>query len=224
MNSLKERVVLITGASRGIGAETARLFAGEGARLILCARNEEKLREVADEVGARAVRCDVSAEKSVEELFSVVWEEFGRLDVVVNNAGIFRCMPFTDTSPEVFDEVVSVNLRGVFLVSRKAFELMSCGEGGIIINISSTAGKQAFDGSSAYCASKFGVVGLSRVLALEGRELGIRVTVIYPGAVDTDIWDGISDERRGFLKPEEVAKTILFATQADVGELDIRPF
>jgi 3-oxoacyl-[acyl-carrier protein] reductase len=228
VENLKDRVVLVTGASRGIGERTAKSLSAEGARLILCARGEAELLEVAHETGAIAVPCDVSKEKEVDRLFDSITREYGKLDVVVNNAGIFRQSSVLSTSGEDFDEVVGVNLRGVFLVSRGAFNLMSEGGGGLIINVCSTAGKQGFEGSAAYCASKFGVVGLSKVLAIEGREFGIRISVLCPGAVDTNIWDGISEEREGFLHPDDVASTILFVAKSgahtNLGEIEIIPF
>jgi 3-oxoacyl-[acyl-carrier protein] reductase len=227
MGSLRDRVMLITGAGRGIGKETALLAAREGARLILCARNEAELAMVSRETGGRAVPCDVSDEQAVDFLFTVVAREFDRLDVVVNNAAVFRSMPLLRTSTEIFDEVVRTNLRGVFLVSRAAFRLMSRQKSGHLVNISSQAGKQGYEGSAAYCASKFGVVGLSKVLAIEGREFGIRVSILYPGAVDTHMWDGISEDREGYLTAGEVARAILLVARSDprthIGELDVVP-
>ncbi len=227
MHGIENRVVLVTGASRGIGLETARLFREAGARVIICARGEPGLDEAIRDTGARGVLCDVSDGKDVGRLFEVISREFGRIDIVVNNAGIFRSIPLLETSDEVFDDVIRINLRGVFLVSRAAFRLMSQTGGGHIINVSSQAGKQAYEGSAAYCASKFGVAGLSKVLALEGRERGIRVSVLYPGAVDTSVWDGITDDREGFLQPGEVAGEIMSLAASDsdtgTGELGIIP-
>ena len=227
MDSLREKVVLITGASRGIGRETARLFSTGGAKLVLCSREGKELQEVASETGALAVPCDVSDEEDVRELFVRIEQSFGRLDVVVSNAGVFRTVPLIETTADIFDETIRVNLRAVFLVAREALRLMSRTGGGVIINVSSMAGKEGFEGSAAYCASKFGVVGLSRVLAIEGRPHGVRVTVLYPGAVDTAIWDGIADDREGFLKPHDVARAILYAAssspESSVGEIEITP-
>jgi NAD(P)-dependent dehydrogenase (short-subunit alcohol dehydrogenase family) len=227
LDVVKGKVVLITGASRGIGRETARLFSKEGAALVLCAREGKDLREAADETGARAVACDVSKEAEVRALFVQVASSFGKADIVVNNAGVFRTMPILDTTAEIFDEVIGMNLRAVFLVSREALRLMSGTGGGLIINISSMAGKRGYEGSAAYCASKFGVVGLSRVLAMEGRAHGVRVTVVYPGAVDTAMWDGIVDDRAQFLTPGDVARAVLFAASSragsTVGEIEITP-
>lgn len=220
-------VVLVTGSSRGIGYETAKLFAEDGCEVILCGRSEKELGRAADELGGLGVPCDVSREEDVRRLFTEVRERFGRLDILVNNAGVFRVESLLTTSAEMFDEVVRINLRGVFLVAREAFRLMAESGGGLIINICSTAGKQGFEGSAAYCASKFGVVGLSRVLAIEGLEHGIRTSVIYPGAVDTTIWDGISEDREGFLRPGDVARTVYWAATAgpgvDIREIEVGP-
>lgn len=227
MDSLSGKVVLITGASRGIGRETARLFANEGAKLVLCARGGRELREVANETGALAVPCDVSEEEEVKELFRQAERSFGRLDIVVNNAGVFHTVPLLETTADIFDETLRVNLRAVFLVSREAMRVMSRARGGLIVNISSTAGKEGYEGSAAYCAAKFGVVGLSKVLAIEGRPFGVRVSVVYPGAVDTGIWNGIVDDREGFLRPLDVARAVLCAASAgpesSIGEIEITP-
>ncbi len=227
MNEREHEVVLVTGSSRGIGFETAKLFAGDGASVILCGRDGEEAERAASMIGGLGFPCDVSREDDVTRLFDEVRGRYGRLDVLVNNAGVFRVSPVLETATSMFDDVVGINLRGAFLVAREAFRLMSETGGGLIINVSSTAGKQGFEGSAAYCASKFGVVGFSRVLAMEGLEYGIRVSVIYPGAVDTRIWDGISSDREGFLQPGDVARTIHCAATAgphvDIGEIEVRP-
>ncbi len=188
MGKLTDKVVLVTGANRGIGRGIARGMAREGASLVLAARERESLRSAADEMGqlgaaVLAVPTDVTQEDAVEGLFNQAIERFGRLDVLVNNAGAFEGGPLDELSLEAWDKVMAVNLRGPFLCTRAAMRIMKPQRVGRIINIGSISAQRVRPGSAPYAASKHGVWGLTQVTALEGREHGITCCCLHPGNV-----------------------------------------
>ncbi|MHC5056043.1 MAG: SDR family oxidoreductase [Planctomycetota bacterium] len=212
-------VAVVTGASRGIGKAVAQRLAREGHDLVLAARTEGDLSEAAVAIGAGgakalAVPTDVSKEKDVVRLFERVKGELGRCDVLVNNAGLGVYVPVAETSVEDWEKVMGVNARGTFLCSREAFRMMAAAEppGGVIVNISSVVGIKGYARQGAYTASKHAVVGLSKVLAEEGRDKGIRVHAICPGGVATGL---ISSARPDIdpaelLQPEDIADLVAY--------------
>lgn len=226
--------VLITGASSGIGAEIAHSLAREGARLALMARNEAKLKEVADSLPEDAdvtiIPGDVTSEEDVRNAVEQTVVEFGSLDILVNNAGFGSFRPIHEMPVEEFDSIVAVNLRGVFLCTRLALQTMyEQGKGGAIVTISSLAGKRGFPGGGGYCAAKFGVMGLMESVFLEARSHDVRVITLTPGSVDTPFFDDVEmkPNREKILQPEDVAETVVYALnlpkRALIRELDIRP-
>lgn len=187
--NLTDKIALITGAGRGIGRGIAMAFAREGATLVLTARSQDQLAAVASEVAALshapaiAHVADVSDERQVNELFARIQREFGRLDLLVNNAGAFDGGPLDELSVEAWDRVISTNLRGPFLCTRGALRLMKPRSSGRIINIGSIAGQRVRPNSAPYAASKHGLWGLTQATALEGREYGVTCGAIHPGNV-----------------------------------------
>ena len=208
MRRLEGKIALITGGNRGIGRGIAEAFAAEGATLILTARDAALLNETAEALkksGADvlAVPADVTEEKQVQELFRQALDRFGRLDVLVNNAGTFSGYAAIDeVSLESWDWIIAVNLRGPFLCTREAFRVMKRQRGGRIINIGSIASQRVRPKSAAYSTSKHGLWGLTQVTALEGREHGISCGILRPGNVMVEKRTGESEP---MMSPEEIA-------------------
>ena len=182
------RVALITGAAGGIGAATARALAQHGMRLVLTDSDGDRVAAVAEahEGAAVAVQHDVRDEKRWQEVVELAQHRFGRLDVLVNNAGVFHAAPMRETSPDAFRRVLDINTTGVFLGMRAAAPMLE-DSGGTIINVSSVAGLTGGAQLAAYSASKWAVRGLSRVAARELAPRGVRVITVLPGQIDTEM-------------------------------------
>lgn len=217
---MKKPVVLITGASQGIGEAIAQVFAQEvrGVQLALVARNEKKLKTVARACAKRAgggaaavgiFACDVSDEASVAAMTAAVTERFGAVDVLINNAGAFAMAPFLETSVAEFDRMVATNLRSAFLVTRAFVPAMVQRKRGDVFFMSSIAGLEAYPQSAAYCAAKFGVTGLAKVVRAETKAVGVRVCCVHPGATWSPSWSasGVAPER--IMPAADVARAFL---------------
>ncbi len=191
--TLKDKVAVITGASHGLGRAVAETLAAAGAQVVLIARRAEPLNETADAIiaqgGAAAVyACDVADSTQVLETASAIQAAFGKVDILVNNAGIPAPRSFADTDISDWDEVIGVNLSGVFYLTRALWSSLCAADSAYVINISGTAGLRG-GGSPAYGASKFGMTGLNHAIAAAGKECNIRATILYPGGMDTG-WRG----------------------------------
>ena len=186
---LDGKIALITGGGRGIGREIALTFARQGARIAVAARTAEQVEQVAREIGNNAIAlvCDVSDSESVTRMFSDLRERLGDADILVNNAGIAESATFVNTSDELWHRHISINLSGTFYCTRAALPAMLKKRWGRVINIASIAAKTGAPYVSAYTASKHGVLGLTRTLALEVATTGITVNAICPGYVETDM-------------------------------------
>jgi NAD(P)-dependent dehydrogenase (short-subunit alcohol dehydrogenase family) len=213
---LAGRVTVVTGASRGIGAATAEAIAAAGARVVLAARDREALdgvvRRIRDAGGeATAVATDVSSATDVERLFDAAQAD-GPPAALVCAAAVLTPARFTETTAEIWEETLGVNLTGAFLCCRAAFAAMRAGGGGRIVNIASLSGVYAtekFPGLAAYNVSKYGVVGLTEAIAVEGTELGISAICVSPGAVDTEMLRRANPALRPGLTPDQVAGLIV---------------
>ena len=232
--TLKDKVAIVTGASSGIGASIVRALSRGGCRVVLAARSELELEKVAASCAPEAetlvVPTDVRDERQIERLVEATLARFGQIDVLVNNAGFGVFKPVVELSTAEFDSIVSVNLRGAFLATKYALPHMYARGEGAIINISSIAGKHGFASGGAYCASKFGLMGLMECVFHEARRHDVRVVTITPGSVDTLFFDEAQTtvpDRNRILQPEDVADTVVLAltlpARALVRELDIRP-
>lgn len=232
---LRDRVAVVTGGSSGIGFAVAEALGRAGCRVAICARDpgrleqaRDRLRRTAPEV--LAVTADVSRREDVERFAARVREELGPADVLVNNAGTTRFGRFLDLTAEDFDDVFAVNVRGVFLCSR-AFvpEMVERGDG-VVVNVSSLAGRNAFPKGAVYAASKHAVMGLSRSMMLDLRGEGVRVLTVCPGSVDTRFFDGqehLKPDRGRILQAAAVADLVVEAVRLSdrgtVSEVEIRP-
>ncbi|MBA3340228.1 MAG: SDR family oxidoreductase [Gemmatimonadaceae bacterium] len=219
---LASRTALVTGASRGIGAEIARSLSASGARVALLARNADALNTLAAEIGGRSlpVRCDVTDAASVAAAAAVVRSEFGEAPhIIVNNAGFFRVSPLESMTPEEFVGSVETNLVAPFLVINAFLREMRERKDGHVVTIGSLGDRTIFPGNGAYSASKFGLRAMHEVLLAETRGTGVRATLISPSSVDTSLWDPIDTDgettpfpaRASMLRPKAIAEAVLYA-------------
>jgi 3-oxoacyl-[acyl-carrier protein] reductase len=230
---LTGQVALVTGASRGIGKAVAMRLARAGATVLLAARSPEGLQAIQAEISAAGgaaslAAVDVADEASVVALLAETRARYGRLDVLVNSAGMGIFGPLAETSAADWDRVMTVNARGTFLVCREALPLMAASGGGCIVNIASVVGIKGYVNQGAYSASKHVVMGLTKVLAQEAQPLGIRAHVVCPGGVDTDLVAQARPDldRSALMRPEEIAEIVLFLAaqrgMAIVDQINVR--
>lgn len=215
--AMNGKVALVTGAGRGIGRSVSLSLGASGAHVVLMARTRSQVDSVREEIlgadgKATAMAGDVSREDDVVSALRRVRDELGRLDVLVNNAGVGAFGPLQSFSAADFDRILAVNLRGTFLCSREALKIMVPQGSGYIINMSSVVGFKGYPSQAAYTASKHGIMGLTKSLAAEAQEHGIRVSAILPGGVDTElIGDARPDlDRSKLLQPEDIARIVMF--------------
>lgn len=223
---LDGKVVLVTGASRGIGKAIALLAAENHAHVIVnYNKNEKGASELVDLMhgkgfSASMIKADVSSEDEVKDMFSSIKEKHSRIDVLVNNAGLMRNSLLALTSTELFDHTIDVNLKGTFLCTRHASNMMRKQRYGRIINISSIVGLQGYEGQTVYSASKAAVIGFTRSAAKELGRYGITVNAIAPGLIETDLIKDMKPEVKDKMlsnislgrigTPEDIAKVVLF--------------
>jgi NAD(P)-dependent dehydrogenase (short-subunit alcohol dehydrogenase family) len=228
---LNDQVAIITGVSSGLGRATALAFAKAGAKVVLIARREEELVSVATEIEADGGQAlvlplDLAQGNEIMAVAQRTVEAFERIDVLVNAAGTDVPGPIVNLALEDWDRVINVNLRASFLIAKAVFPHMRKAGHGTIVNISSVAGKRGWANAAAYCASKFGLTGLTQALAAEGRAYGIRACVVYPGGMATN-WGDWSQATSGqhqrdslpatrALPPAEVATLIVWIAAAPI--------
>jgi len=226
-------IVVVTGASQGIGAAIAQAFAEEPvAQLALVARNRKRLEAVAAACRARGAEtlvlpCDVTDAGAVEAMANEVLVRWGAPEVLVNNAGLFRPAPLRQTAVEEFRAQLEANLTSAFLVTRAFLEPMIARRRGHIFFMGSVAALKAYPGSVAYCAAKHGLLGLARVVREETRQLGLRVTVVLPGATYTPSWEGVGLPEARFMPAEDIARAVRdvyhLSSRTVVEEILLRP-
>jgi 3-oxoacyl-[acyl-carrier protein] reductase len=228
----EKRIALVTGASRGIGASIALSLAKAGRKVVLVARTQAKLDEVAQTItaaGGQAITmtCDIADGKALAGVVEKVAEDFGRLDILVNNAGITRDGLVLRMSDEQFDEVIATNLRSVFVACRAALRPMMRGKYGRIVNIGSVSGLVGNAGQANYAAAKAGIIGLTRSIAKELAPKGITANVVAPGFIQTDMTDSLPQPVKDavlkmtpagrFGQPEEIAAAVAFLSSDEAG-------
>jgi len=229
VGQLDGKVTIVTGGATGIGRGIARAFAREGASLVVASRNVEKLEQAAGELRqlgapALAVETDVTRESEVVALFERTLAEFARLDILVNNAGVMDGGPLEELSLETWQKVVDVNLTGVFLCSREAMRTMKKQRQGRIINIGSVSAQMPRMNSVPYATTKHALSGMTKALALEGRDFGIAASCLHPGNVESDLEraPGSFTQVEPMMTPDELAVTAvaMAALPPDVNMLE----
>lgn len=219
------KVVVVTGASSGIGRAAAELFAQNGARVAIFARSESKLVDIArafDET-VIPVAGDAASERDIDRLFAATESRLGACQVLVNCAGMIDPERLVRTTPERWDRMFAVNIRSMFLSCRRALPSMLERGAGAIVNIASISGvlgPEKFPGFVSYNASKAAVIGFTEALAVEVKEHGIRVNCVSPGSVDTAMWAKASGGAPAEMTPRDVARTILFLASSDSGPVN----
>lgn len=216
--SLAGQTALVTGGSKGIGRAICLALAKEGANIIIAARNESEIKETMDklkEMGSKslAIQADVRSEEDVRRLISMTIDKCGKLDILINNAGVAYKKRLEETTLEEYEKIIDTNLKGVFLCTKYAIPYIRGSKNGKIINISSVGGLHGLPDFSVYCASKFGVNGITESIAseLEGE---IKVYAVCPGAVDTDMYRSLFSNIPP-LKPEHIAEKVLELASPD---------
>jgi NADP-dependent 3-hydroxy acid dehydrogenase YdfG len=219
--SLEGKTVLITGASAGIGWATALAFADKGAHVVVTARREQRLRELCDLIGAHDGNAaylagNAADEATAQRCVALAVKQFGRLDILINNAGAGNYKNLVDTSVQEYDALMNSNMKSSFVFARHAAPVMIAQKGGQILFISSVAGLQGYAGEAVYCASKFAQIGFAQALDGELRKHGIKVGTICPGGVKTEfaVGKGRTEEfvkNSYMMEAHEIADTIVFA-------------
>ena len=232
MGRLDGRVAIVTGASSGIGAAIAEDFAREGARVVVAARRADKLAEVVDRIAAAggtafAQPTDARSEESIEALFAFVDDKVGKLDLLVNSAGIADHTPTVDLTLERWRDIIDTNLTSTFLCCRAAFRRMFPRKSGRIINIGSISAKSPRPNAIGYTSSKFGMEGMTRSLALDAREHGVTVSILHPGSTVTELVPGMGDRPLSeSMNPRDIAAiaTLMACLPAETNLLEALAF
>lgn len=231
MGRLDSQVAIVTGASKGIGKASAEALAREGAHVVLVARSKDRLTVVMDHIhslnGRASVEvADMTDPPQIERMVQSTVTKLGRVDILVNNAGMGYFKPAVELSLKEFDEMWSLNVRGVFVATKAVLPYMINAKAGAIVNVSSLAGKNSFKGGTGYSATKWALRAFASSLMLEVREHNIRVITVFPGSVDTN-FSTAGKKGRNITQPEDVASAILFAVTAPersmFSEIDVRP-
>lgn len=222
---LKDKVAIITGSTKGIGKETAKTFAREGAKVVICGTHEDAAKEVAAEIkstGAEALafKVDVSKRAQVDEMVAEVLKVWGRIDILINNAGVTADAMLKKMTEEQFDKVININLKGVYNCAQAVLDAMTEKGGGVILNTSSVVGLYGNVGQTNYAAAKWGVIGMTKTWAKELGRKGIRVNAVAPGFIMTPMTEAVPEKVLDMMKekaplqklgkPEDIANAFLY--------------
>lgn len=231
--AIKNKIALITGSTQGIGKAIAKTLLQAGARVVINSRSKEKVQTVVEEFISSAgtilgIAADVGKKNDVLNLVDQVKSKWGTVDILVNNAGIARFTPVPEISENDWDEMLQINLKGLFLCSQAVLPEMIKKKSGYIVNIISVAARKTFLNGGAYAASKAGALAFTNVLREEVRHYNVRVTAVLPGATDTPLWESIPGNfpKERMMPPEAVAQAVLAAVQdpdSMVEEIILRP-
>ncbi|MEN7551397.1 SDR family oxidoreductase [Rapidithrix thailandica] len=215
---LNNKNILLTGGSKGIGKATAKLLKEQGANVAITGRNREMLMEAAKELEVFPIHADVAQSEDIEKTYQLFLQEFGRLDVLINNAGIGASYSLEEVTREAFEEIYAVNVFGLALMTQKAAELFKKQSYGHIVNIASTAALKGYPGGTIYASSKFALRGMTQCWQAELRPYNVRVILVNPSEVTTAFGNPEREERPeepNKLRPLEIAHTIVAALQMD---------
>lgn len=217
--NLKDKIALVTGGNSGLGKATAQHLIKHGAITVITGRDHDKTQNVAEELGAIPFKCDVTNDNEINSLYNFIEEEYGRLDVLINNAGIGKRGELTELTREDIKEIYEVNVFGATMVAQGAAKIFKKQQSGNIVNIASTAALKGYPTGSVYCSSKFALRGLTQCWQGELRRDNIRVIQVNPSEVPTAFGDEENREERPLeenkLRPEEIAHTIISTLQMD---------
>lgn len=228
---LKDKIAFVTGASSGIGLEITKSLAKEGCVVIMVARDYDKLKRASKEIGSKVFpfSADVSDYSQIKDVVKKTLSEFNRIDILVNNAGMYEQQYIKELDMERFDKMIKTNLFGTAICTSLILPHMLKQDNGTIINISSGLGRHGSPGNSAYCASKFGLMGFTECLEMELKDSNINVSTILPGQTNTPLFDGLKDEKykKKMLNTRYIADAVIYLCKlppdVKVKELSVRP-
>lgn len=211
------RIVLVTGASSGIGHEITKLLLQKGYHCILSGRNESEFSDLKDYANAEIVLGDLTHEETRQRLVALVKDKYKRLDILVNNAGITYIQPVEENTKEQLEIILETNLKAPILLTQSLYPLMKAQGSGTIVFMNSAAGKQGYLNHTLYSTTKFALNGFAQSLRLEAKKYGVRVLSIHPGGVNTHLYDQLKDKPKieEYMSPEKVAEVVIYLSETE---------